>query len=137
MQDLVERLRLATTRAEVCTLLNSLRAEPDEFFRYREMLAPLAQRDVAGILRKDNEYAGSWKRRGGTGAFMMLARKWDRLEPQVKRHGFDIFAAALADARPEGILDDIADLRKYLLLVEAEIRVQLHLPIDTTEPESP
>lgn len=90
-----------------------------------EHLPKLAQGDVDILLVKEKEYGSSWKKRGGVGAFMMLARKMDRLEEQTKRHGWDVFAAAIADKRPEGILDDIGDLRRYLLLVEAEIRVQL------------
>ena len=88
----------------------------------QEDLSAVAKADIDQLIRKDAEYGGSWKSRGGVGAFMMLARKWDRLEPQVKAHGWDIFAAVFADAREEGILDDIGDLRRYLLLVEAHIR---------------
>ena len=49
---------------------------------------------------------------------MMLARKWDRIENQVKKHGWNVFLAMERDRRPEGIADDIKDLRCYLLLVE-------------------
>ena len=84
-------------------------------------LLSVAEADVVTLLRKQTEYGPSWKRRGGVGAFMMLARKWDRLEEQVKRDGYDIFASCANDTRPEGILDDIADLRRYLLLVEAQV----------------
>ena len=52
---------------------------------------------------------------------MMLARKWDRLEKQVSEKHFDVFAAAEDDQRVEGVIDDIRDLRRYLLLVEAEL----------------
>ena len=52
---------------------------------------------------------------------MMLARKWDRLEKQVVETQFDVFAAAEKDQRVEGVIDDIRDLRRYLLLVEAEL----------------
>jgi hypothetical protein len=52
---------------------------------------------------------------------MMLARKWDRLEKAVEAHGWDVFAAARGDERVEGIRDDLADLRRYLLLVETEL----------------
>jgi hypothetical protein len=51
----------------------------------------------------------------------MLARKWDRIENQVKPNGWDIFDTYKKDTRAEGILDDIQDLRRYLLLVEEEI----------------
>ena len=55
---------------------------------------------------------------------MMLARKWDRLEKQVSEQSYDVFQAAANDGREEGILDDIRDLRRYLFLVEAEVRMQ-------------
>jgi hypothetical protein len=55
------------------------------------------------------------------GAFMMLARKWDRLEKAAKDCGWDIFKCADNDERSESVLDDIRDLRRYLILVEAEV----------------
>jgi hypothetical protein len=55
---------------------------------------------------------------------MMLARKWDRLEKQVEEHGYDVFKAIESDIRPEGIIDDIRDLRRYLLLVDAHIQTK-------------
>jgi hypothetical protein len=94
--------------------------------RYRSEIPNIAKGDVETLLVKDKEYGASWKRRGGVGAFMMAARKWDRLEEQVKAHHFDIFAAAAGDARAEGILDDVRDLRAYLLLIEAEVLVRAH-----------
>ena len=51
----------------------------------------------------------------------ILARKWDRLENQTKENAYDIFVTALNDKREEGIIDDIRDLRRYLMLVESEI----------------
>lgn len=81
----------------------------------------LSDRDVAVLAEKSKDYGDSWKKRGGVGAFMMLARKWDRLETQTQRYGWDVFRAIREDQRPEGILDDIRDLRRYLLLVEAEM----------------
>lgn len=87
----------------------------------RAELLNVAEADVVTLLCKQDEYGPSWKRRGGIGAFMMLARKWDRLEEQVQRDGYDIFASCAHDMRSEGILDDIADLRRYLLLVEAQV----------------
>jgi hypothetical protein len=87
----------------------------------RDDLNAVATADIDQLVRKDAEYGSSWKRRGGVGAFMMLARKWDRIEPQVKAHGYDIFAAVTADNRAEGLRDDIGDLRRYLMLVETEL----------------
>jgi hypothetical protein len=98
----------------------------DPYFRYRNNLAVIAETDVEQTLEKDAQYNGSWLRRGGVGAFMMMARKWDRIEPAVAAHSYDIFTAHHADRRAEGLLDDIRDLRRYLLLVEAEILVQMN-----------
>ena len=88
----------------------------------RTKLQAVAVADIDQLVRKDAEYGSSWKSRGGVGAFMMLARKWDRLEPQVKKHGWDVFKAITADTREEGLLDDLGDLRRYLMLIEAEVR---------------
>jgi hypothetical protein len=87
----------------------------------RESLEIVARQDVDELVKKDAEYGSSWKKRGGVGAYMMLARKIDRIEQQVKAHNYDIFAAGAADGRPEGLRDDIGDLRRYLMLVETEL----------------
>lgn len=102
---------------------------------FLEHLDDIAGEDVAGLNKAQQSYGDSWKRRGGVGAFMMLARKWDRLENRVKtgikRHPniqgedvtpYDIFEHIAADDRAEGLIDDIRDLRRYLMLVEAEMR---------------
>ena len=88
----------------------------------RAQLEAVAKADVDQLVRKEEEYGSSWRRRGGVGAWMMAARKFDRLEQAVQRHGWDIFAAAAADMREEGVLDDIGDLRRYLMLIENYIR---------------
>jgi hypothetical protein len=88
---------------------------------YLRHLSKIAVDDVKTLITKDQEYGSSWKKRGGVGAFMMLARKWDRLEKQVAPV-YDILAAMLSDRRQDGIADDVADLRRYLMLVEAEVR---------------
>ena len=81
----------------------------------------VADTDVKKLHQAEQSYGDSWKKRGGIGAFMMLARKWDRLEKQVSEQGWDIFAACTQDQRDEGVIDDIRDLRRYLTLVEAEL----------------
>lgn len=86
-------------------------------FEHLNFLGAVLESDREEILRKDQEYNASWLTRGGVGAFMMLARKWDRLEPLVAKHGYDIFA--MLNAHP-GRIDDIQDLRRYLALVGAE-----------------
>lgn len=100
-------------------------------------LKQVALADVEGLERAERQYGSSWKRRGGVGAFMMLARKWDRLETALQPHPedaarangstagdrvapWDILEAIRVDGRAEGIIDDIRDLRRYLLLVESE-----------------
>jgi hypothetical protein len=95
-----------------------------------EHLRAIADEDVAGLEKAQESYGDSWKKRGGVGAFMMLARKWDRLEQRVSQRAddgaegarWDIFEHIIADDRAEGLIDDVRDLRRYLLLVEAEMR---------------
>ena len=86
-----------------------------------EMMRTIAQTDVDCLEKAEKSYGDSWRNRGGVGAFMMLARKWDRLENQVKKFDYDVFQACKEDNRAEGILDDIQDLRRYLILVEQYI----------------
>ncbi len=80
--------------------------------------------DIETLVDKEGSYGNSWKRRGGVGAFMMLARKWDRIENCLSDRAderYDIFHAMMQDLRDDGLLDDIRDLRRYLLLVESEV----------------
>ena len=97
---------------------DKMKDQPSEIIRQVGVLASL---DTVKLQEAEQSYGDSWKQRGGVGAFMMLARKWDRLEKQVTENSFDVFLAAKKDTRAEGILDDIQDLRRYLMLVEAEI----------------
>lgn len=80
----------------------------------------LANDDVTALVRAQESYGDSWRSRGGVGAFMMLARKWDRIENQVSSDNYDIFKTIANDPSKDGILDDIRDLRRYLLLVESQ-----------------
>lgn len=104
--------------------------------RHLDFLEQIGAEDAAGLKKAFQSYGPSWKSRGGVGAFMMLARKFDRLEnglkpreedPSICRLGvmpYDIFRAATVDTRSEGVIDDIRDLRRYLMLVEAELRAR-------------
>lgn len=100
-----------------------------------ERLRAIASGDAEALIKAEKNYGSSWRKRGGVGAFMMLARKWDRLETALQPHPthstiangssegvpcapWDIFQAYELDQREEGIIDDIRDLRRYLLLVE-------------------
>jgi len=87
----------------------------------QELWADIAAEDARVLVEKNRSYGSSWCRRGGTGAFMVSARKWDRLEEQVKKMNYDIFMAIGEDPRQEGVIDDIRDLRRYLLLIEAKV----------------
>jgi hypothetical protein len=94
---------------------------------FEEEIKEIANYDLEVLVEKGKGYGDSWKARGGVGAFMMLARKWDRLENIAKQNNYDILKAALNDTHAvDGVMDDIADLRRYLLLVEHEVaRIQL------------
>lgn len=90
-----------------------------------ESIRLMGLRDHATLVIKGREYGPSWKQRGGIGAFMMMARKWDRIENQVKRKGYDIFECVMENPLESGILDDIGDLRRYLFLIEDHVRKEL------------
>jgi hypothetical protein len=91
-------------------------------------LQHVADEDVRALKKARESYGDSWKQRGGVGAYMMLARKMDRMENQVKKAGYDVFQAFANDTRQEGIIDDIRDLRRYLMLVESELIARGELP---------
>ena len=117
-------------------IVNSKDAESNEFLKYlaglangdipglkqfMQDLADLARKDVSGLKTAHKSYKNSWKKRGGIGAYMMAIRKIDRMEARTERYGWDIFKAILKDNRREGVIDDVRDLRRYLLLIEAEM----------------
>lgn len=111
-------------------------------FEHLNHVHDIAQEDADGVEVGDVQYGASWKKRGGVGCFMMLARKWDRLEQRVEQYPlhdnpnpaepsgmgriagdkYDIFDHVKTDERAEGIIDDIRDMRRYLLLLEAHCR---------------
>ena len=105
-------------------MVNNNDITPDDYSPIINNVLGLANQDVEVLHESEQSYGDSWKQRGGVGAFMMLARKWDRLEKQVTEYNYDVFQAAAEDMREEGILDDISDLRRYLFLVEAEVRMR-------------
>ena len=97
----------------------------------------IAQKDLTQLMTAEKSYGNSWRRRGGTGAFMMLARKFDRIEQQSKSVNWDIFEACDKYTGEDGLLDDIGDLRRYLLLVEHFVRhgEEIIEPIEKDEDE--
>lgn len=86
-----------------------------------DFLSGVCCEDIEHLKEKEKKYKGSWKKRGGPGAFHMLARKWDRIEVELQEnHGYDIFKACRED--PIFRENEVGDLRRYLMLVEAELR---------------
>ena len=87
----------------------------------------VAREDIEGLIIARESYGPSWKQRGGIGAFMMLARKWDRLYQMVcdqnQAPPGDVAAHITADLDAEGeaVIDTVRDLRRYLMLVEAQM----------------
>ncbi|MDB5177559.1 MAG: hypothetical protein JWN75_1227 [Candidatus Saccharibacteria bacterium] len=124
-------------------VLDVTRVTSDPMGLHLNYVREIASEDAEGLIKGDPKYGYSWKKRGGVGAYMMATRKFDRLDNSlqpvddvsgdgyVARLGkwlsrdirpFDIFAALENDTRSEGVIDDIRDLRRYLLLIEAEMR---------------
>ncbi len=94
---------------------------------YTDNIRAIALEIAETLIRKDAEYGGSWLKRGGVGAYMMKVRKSDRLETQVVRSGYDIFAAierSQADGSTEDLLDTLKDDAGYAILILAEALVR-------------
>lgn len=66
------------------------------------------------------KYGDSCLSRGPVGLYMMLARKWDRLDKSGKEHNYDMDAAIVANPPPDGLIDDIDDLIVYLVIMRAD-----------------
>ena len=104
-----------------------------------DLLRMIARADVTILEDKGKSYGSSWRKRGGVGAFMMLARKWDRIENQMEAAGYDIFEPVrkeMVAGATDGLLDDIRDLRRYLLLVEGHVMNSMTLPRFTVTEDS-
>lgn len=106
----------------------------DDKYKHHNYLRQVADDDVACVRRKDLSYGASWKRRGGVGAFMIMARKWDRLENFMEHSDkkYDVFHD-VGDGSDGTVLAEIRDLRRYLLLVEAELMAREEVPHDLAD----
>ena len=95
----------------------------DENVKHMDYLHTVCNKDVLHLQLKESTYKGSWKKRGGVGAFMMLARKWDRIENMAEDNRYDIFTTITMSPNGQDgtLLAEIRDLRRYLILVEAEM----------------
>jgi hypothetical protein len=101
-------------------------------YPWLNFLAPVAEAVIKTLKLKEAHYKGSWQKRGGPGAFMMLARKWDRIEGICREdHNYDIFEAC--DKNTADIVDDVDDLIGYLLLVRARLAMTKE-DADATDP---
>jgi hypothetical protein len=109
---------------------------------YLDQLQSVARNDIKTIEEKEKSHGNSWKRSGGIGAFMMFARKWDRIKQRVATRidaapgapgasRENVFEHLAADRRTEGVIEDIRGLRQYLLLVEAEMAARGAVEIGT------
>lgn len=97
--------------------------EPD-LYKTMEHLVTV---DVGSLLEAREKYGQSWQKRGGVGAFMMLARKYDRIENQVSLSDDIVYMCKKEGSVVDGLRDDIVDLRCYLLLVETRRHQALEL----------
>lgn len=106
---------------------------------HMQYLEGIAKEDVRFVEMRESTYRGSWKRRGGPGVFMNLARKWDRLEHYAKAGNWDIWQALQVGGMggEDGTaLAEVRDLRRYLLLVEAELMSRHTTAVAETKPSS-
>ena len=83
---------------------------------FKQRLENIGINDAMTLVMKGKTYGDSWRKRGGGQAFAVLARKWDRIENILEPMEYDIFQAWVSN--PGDIVDDIRDLRRYLMLVE-------------------
>jgi hypothetical protein len=146
--DHAERMRsvlltMEKAMSEIAEVTQTMPVIPDDpQASHLHHVQAIAQEDAEGLIKGDPKYGYSWKARGGVGAFMMLARKFDRLNYSLSPNNeanslanlgkwlgkdvspWDVFGALAADTRSEGVIDDIRDLRRYLMLIEAEARAR-------------
>ena len=87
---------------------------------HMKYLQIIANDDVRILEHKEATYKASWKKRGGVGAAMMVLRKIDRLENMLEERSWDIFKN-IGDGSDGTMIAEIRDLRRYLLLIEAEM----------------
>lgn len=89
-------------------------------------------------IKKDASYGSSWKKRGGPGAFLTAVRKFDRLEAQVEKVGYDVFDVSVAPEDGESIDETLKDAINYclLILVERELIRGVLGPLKTVHPLS-
>jgi hypothetical protein len=78
----------------------------------------VAKNIIETLFKKEEHYAGSWQKRGGIGAFMMMCRKWDRIEKIASENHYDIFT--VLEENKADTVDDVDDLIGYLLMIRGK-----------------
>ncbi len=107
-------------------------------YQQRVDLLDTVERLVEKLHGKEVSYRGSWQKREGIGAFMMLARKadrllpiiqaiyesWESIEAHAKEENYDVFKVWEAcQLQCDSELNDIHDLWGYLTLVITEMEI--------------
>lgn len=94
------------------------------------MLQKVANNMVSLLQSKDQTYRGSWRKRGGRGAWFTMIRPIDRLEKIVEQHDDDIFKALLDDdakgitGQDGSVMATLNDIMGYCMLVKAHFLLQ-------------
>lgn len=97
-------------------------AEKYNYERQQERLLKIGEAIAMFVSDKDAQYGSSWRKRGGVGAFMVMARKWDRIEnacasEKGDKTEWNIFHCIEDDKRSESIVDDIVDHIGYYMVI--------------------
>lgn len=89
---------------------------------YLDYINEITDKDAQAVYDGHKKYGASCLKRGGAGLYHVgLARKIDRIEHKVSQEGYDILKVLLdEELDPKGLIDDIRDLRVYLVITEAE-----------------
>lgn len=106
---------------------------PEQYFGHKmqaDTIKHVAEIAVKKTIAKEATYKGSWAKRGGKGAFFVMARKWDRIEEACKAQDWDIFKALQVDKALDGMFDDMIDHIGYYLLILAYMLNHIDTPPD-------
>lgn len=119
LEPVMRNLRACLHQASAISI--ELKASDEDRLPTPTTLTFVATEDAKVLYEKGLHYGDSWKQRGGVGGFMMAARKWDRIqnivEPRLSNEAS--FSDVLRE-NPGNVIDDVDDLRRYLLLIEDE-----------------
>lgn len=89
------------------------------------------EHDRETLVHKAKTYGDSWRKRDGNSVFHMIARKWDRIENICeggRKNMLDVIREQEYQMDDGCLLAEVADLRRYLLLIEAFVRSEVSPP---------